>query len=558
MEQVLYYNGTIITMENREAPYAEAVLTENGRIKDRGSFSRLREAAGRDARLADLQGAAMIPGFIDPHSHFTACAGKFMEADLSEARSFSDIVRIVREFIRESGAAPGQWVTASDYDHNRLEEGNHPGRRVLDEAAPENPLVVKHQSGHMGSFNTQALGLLGVEADTPSPEGGRIEKEGGSGEPTGYMEENAFVAYLKKVPMPSVSAYLEAYGRAQALYASHGITTAQEGMMPIDLAPLYKALIASGILKLDIVGYGDIAQGDAIREAFPGHVGEYRQHFKLGGYKIFLDGSPQGRTAWMRRPYEPIKGQPADYCGYGTMTDQAVMDAIYKSLNDGMQLLAHCNGDGACEQYLSCWERAGADQSVSAGGFPGPEASAGAGILPRAGSARPVMVHAQLLGLDQLPRLKPLGMIPSFFAAHVYHWGEDHVRNFGWERASRISPAGSALALGIPFTLHQDSPVIRPDMIETLWCAANRRTRTGRVLGEAERIPVWDALRAVTANGAWQYFEEGEKGTISPGKQADFAILSGDPLKTDPEALRDIQVLAAVKAGEVIWAMPDA
>ena len=163
------------------------------------------------------------------------------------------------------------------------------------------------------------------------------------------------------------------------------------------------------------------------------------------------------------------------------------------------------------------------------------------------------MVHAQLLGLDQLPRLKPLGMIPSFFAAHVYHWGEDHVRNFGWERASRISPAGSALALGIPFTLHQDSPVIRPDMIETLWCAANRRTRTGRVLGEAERIPVWDALRAVTANGAWQYFEEGEKGTISPGKQADFAILSGDPLKTDPEALRDIQVLAAVKAGEVIW-----
>ena len=124
-------------------------------------------------------------------------------------------------------------------------------------------------------------------------------------------------------------------------------------------------------------------------------------------------------------------------------------------------------------------------QSVSAGGFPGPEASAGAGLLPRGGSARPVMVHAQLLGLDQLPRLKPLGMIPSFFAAHVYHWGEDHVRNFGWERASRISPAGSALALGIPFTLHQDSPVIRPDMIETLWCAANRRTRAGRVLGPA-------------------------------------------------------------------------
>ena len=144
-------------------------------------------------------------------------------------------------------------------------------------------------------------------------------------------------------------------------------------------------------------------------------------------------------------------------------------------------------------------------------------------------------------------------MIPSFFVAHVYHWGEDHVRNFGWERASRISPAGSALALGIPFTLHQDSPVIRPDMLETLWCAVNRLTRDGRILGKEERIPVWDALRAVTANGAWQYFEEEEKGTISPGKRADFALLSADPLKTPPENLRDIRVLATVKDGERIW-----
>ena len=122
------------------------------------------------------------------------------------------------------------------------------------------------------------------------------------------MEENAFVAYLKKVPMPSVSAYLEAYGRAQALYASHGITTAQEGMMPIDLAPLYKALIASGILKLDIVGYGDIAQGDAIREAFPEHVGEYRQHFKLEGIRFSWTALPRDGRPGCAAPMSPSRG----------------------------------------------------------------------------------------------------------------------------------------------------------------------------------------------------------------------------------------------------------
>ena len=542
MGQILYYNGTIITMEERNAPYAEAVLTEGERIKARGSFDAVKAQASKEAHLADLQARTMIPGFIDPHSHFTACAGKNLEADLSEAETFLDIIRIVKRFIRENQVAPGQWVTASDYDHNRLQERTHPRRQVLDEAAPENPLVLKHQSGHMGCFNTRALECLGIRADTPAPAGGMIEKDAEG--PTGYMEENAFVGCLRRVPMPSIQAYLEAYGRAQALYASCGITTAQEGMMPLDLAPLYKALLASGILKLDIVGYADMGQADQVMDAFRENIRQYRNHFKLGGCKIFLDGSPQGRTAWMRAPYEPQEGQPADYRGYGTMTDEAVRDAIRKARESKMQLLAHCNGDGACGQYLDCWEQAAEEERTER------EKRAG-GRTP--GNDRPVMIHAQLLGLDQLARLKALGMIPSFFLAHVYHWGEDHVRNFGWERASRISPAGSALALGIPFTLHQDSPVIRPDMLETLWCAVNRLTRDGRILGKEERIPVWDALRAVTANGAWQYFEEEEKGTISPGKRADFALLSADPLKTPPENLRDIRVLATVKDGERIW-----
>ena len=163
------------------------------------------------------------------------------------------------------------------------------------------------------------------------------------------------------------------------------------------------------------------------------------------------------------------------------------------------------------------------------------------------------MIHGQLLGRDQIPRLKPLGMIPSFFAAHVFHWGDVHIQNLGLERAGRISPLKSALEAGLLFTLHQDSPVIPPDMLETVWCASVRKTRGGILLGAEERIPVYEALKAVTCNGACQYFEENRKGTIAPGKLADFVILDGNPLDTEPEALRGIQVLETIKEGKSVY-----
>ena len=163
------------------------------------------------------------------------------------------------------------------------------------------------------------------------------------------------------------------------------------------------------------------------------------------------------------------------------------------------------------------------------------------------------MIHAQLLDLDQLDKVKELGVVPSFFAAHVYHWGDVHVKNFGAERAARISPAGAALERDIPFTFHQDSPVIPPDMLETIWCACVRKTKTGRVLGAEERIPVEAALRTVTQNAALQYGLERELGTLRPGKRADFVLLSGDPLRTPPEELKKLQVERTIRCGRTIW-----
>ena len=524
---ILFTNGTIRTME-RESPAAQALLVRDGRVAAVGSLAAVEDQAGIDVRRVDLAGRTLLPSFLDAHSHFTAVANQFLQADLSGCRSWADIQNRIRDYIRRERVPAGQWVTAQGYDHNQLSERRHPDRACLDAAAPENPVVICHQSGHMGVFNTAALERLGVTGDTPCPAGGVIGQA--CGVPTGYMEENAFLEFQKRVPMMPLEAFLGAYRKAQDLYASHGITTVQEGLLRRELVPLYQALLADGSLKLDVVAYGDEAGVAAARQAFPDSARRYQGHFRLGGYKMFLDGSPQGRTAWLRQPYQ---GETA-YRGYGTLTDAQVLDMVRRAGAEGMQLLAHCNGDAACAQYLAALETA-AREGVDLAAM------------------RPVMIHAQLLGRDQLPAVKRLGVIPSFFVAHVYHWGDIHWENLGPDRAARISPAGSAAELGIPCTFHTDAPVIPPDLLETVWCAANRVTRSGRLLGAEERVDVQTALEAVTANAAFQYFEERDKGTLSPGKRADLVILDRDPLAVPPEELRDIRVLETWKDGAAIF-----
>lgn len=524
MRQTLYYGGPILTME--QPLYAQALVTRGETILFAGELDQARTVAGADARQVNLEGRCLMPAFLDPHSHLTACANALLQAPLGECVTQEEICQRMADFVRDSGAAPGEWVMGAGYDQNNLAEGAPPDRWALDRACPENPAVIQHASGHVGVFNSLALERLGVGEDTPCPDGGVMERDG-EGRLTGYMEENAFLTLLKQAPMSDGAKLLEAFSTAQAQYAARGITTVQEGMFPRQLAPLYRQLLAENRLKLDVVAYADGAD-PALAEEFADYVGHYRGGFKLGGFKIFLDGSPQGRTAWMREPYA---GQ-ADYRGYPTLTDEQVYQRVRMAGERHMQLLAHCNGDRAAQQYLDALERAAEE-----------------GKCP----PRPVMIHAQLLGCDQLERVKRLGVIPSFFVAHVYHWGDIHVKNFGLTRAEHISPAGSALQLGIPFTFHQDAPVIKPDMLETVWCAANRITRSGRLLGGEERIPVLEALRAVTVNAAWQYFEEAEKGSLHPGKRADLVILSDDPLAVAVDRIREIQVLETIKAGQTLY-----
>ena len=289
-----------------------------------------------------------------------------------------------------------------------------------------------------------------------------------------------------------------------------------------------------GILLADIVGYPDLKNAKELAEQHD-YVKQYRNHLKIGGYKIILDGSPQGRTAWMSRPYEDAEDGYRGYPVYGDEELQRYVDTAYR---EDMQLLAHCNGDAAAEQFLNAAEKAAAE-------------------IPDAGGKvkdiRPVMIHAQFAREDQIRRMPEISMIPSFFAAHTYYWGDVHLKNFGQERAEHISPVKTAADAGVIYTLHQDTPVIEPDMLETVWCAVNRITKSGVRLAQEEAVSCLDALKGVTVNAAFQYHEEQEKGSIEEGKRADLIILSEDPLQVHPDRIRGITVLETIKDGEAVY-----
>ena len=519
METTLYFGGPIVTLE--EPRYAQALVERGGRIAYVGDREEAERLAGPGARRVDLEGRALLPAFLDPHSHLLACAYARLQVPLGECAGWGEITDRLSRHVQARDIQPGEWVKGTGYDQNALAEGAAPDRFCLDRACPHNPVVIQHASGHAGVFNTLALERLGaLNGDCG------LERDG-QGELTGRGEENPFLDLLGRIPMDGLEDVLRAFQGAQEEYASHGIATAQEGLLQPVMAPVYQEILRRGLLYLDVNAYVPPADYDRLRGQFAQGVSDSPGIFQAAGMKIFLDGSPQGGTAWVREPYA------GGGCGTSTMTDGQVLSAFRQALDRDAQLLAHCNGDRAAEQYLTLLAQA--------------EREAGKKLC------RPVMIHAQLLGLDQLERVKALGVIPSFFVAHVYHWGEIHVKNFGLDRAGRISPAGSALAWGIPFTFHQDSPVIPPDMLETIWCACVRRTKTGRVLGAEERIPVEAALRAVTQTAALQYGLERELGTLRPGKRADFVLLSGDPLRTPPEELKKLQVERTIQRGRTIW-----
>ncbi|MEN8808877.1 MAG: amidohydrolase, partial [Desulfobacterales bacterium] len=430
------------------------------------------------------------------------------------------------------------WIIGFGYDDAQLKEQRHPTRDDLDAVSTTTPVLAIHQSGHLAAVNSKGLEVAGITAATKDPAGGVYRRREGGSQPDGVLEEMAFFktvfTVLGTLGTDDNKTLLKA---GLKLYASFGFTTAQEGRATPEAIETEALVAREGGLKMDVVAYADIqSAADTIKP--PLHGKTYTQHFRIGGAKLNLDGSPQGKTAWLTKPYRvPPSGQATDYRGYPAVSDDEASALVDKAFRNGWQILAHCNGDAASDQFIAAIRTA----------------------TNKYGKAdrRPVMIHSQTVREDQLDTMKELGIIPSFFGMHTYYWGDWHRDSvLGPERAARISPAASAVKRGMIYTQHHDAPVAMPSSIMILACQVNRTTRSGQVLGAEQRVSVMEALKSITISAAYQYFEEKTKGSLEPGKLADFVILDKNPLKVDPMAIKDIKVVETIKEGETIYRAP--
>jgi predicted amidohydrolase YtcJ len=541
--EAIYSGGDILTMAGESPEYVEALAVRDGRIAFAGTRAGAEALAGPATRRIDLGGHTLLPGFIDAHGHIWNTGVQASSANLlpppdGEGTDIAALVRLARDWAARNpqAIATSGVVFGFGYDDSQLKEQRHPTADDLDKVSADTPVLFVHQSGHLGVMNHKALAAAGYDADTSDPPGGTIRRVEGSRRPNGVVEGIAVFAPLFKLMSSLGGAANEALAKAGvAAYVSHGFTTAQEGRATRAAAETWRTLAGRGELPIDVVVYPDLpAELEFMRTV--GASRTYQNGFRIGGAKINLDGSPQGRTAWLGEPYTvPPPGRPADFRGTPVFADDSALQPLVDAaFEHRWQLLMHNNGDAASDQMI---------RAVT-------EAAARFGNDDR----RTVAIHAQTVREDQLDAFQKLGIIPSFFGMHTFYWGDWHRDvTLGPERAARISPAQSARRRGMIFTQHHDAPVALPSAVVVLDAVVNRTTRSGQVLGPEQRLSVYDGLRSLTVWGAYQYFEEADKGTIEVGKLADFVILDRNPLKVEPRVLRDLRVLETIKAGQPIY-----
>lgn len=536
------YVGEVVTLVGAPGDArsrAEAVAVAGEHIIAVGSrVEVLRHRVAR-TRVVDLGTSILLPGFIDAHGHVTATSATQSLADLSappvgSVRNIADVQQVLRRFIAERRLPPGTVVVGRGYDDAQLQERRHPTRDDLDAVSKEHPILLAHVSGHLAAANSAMLALAGVDATTPDPSGGIIRRREGSREPNGVLEESAFGLVRGKVPQPPADAALADLVQALRYYASQGVTSVQDGALTPPSRALLDEAARRDLLTLDVVTYSMWSPVSLDLKKFVSQK-TYQHRVKHYGVKLILDGSPQGKTAFLSQPYRvPPAGQPSSYVGYPTLPAEAVQRAINDAAANGIPVLAHANGDAAAQMLID---------AVATTRTSNPSATTDV-----------VMIHAQTVRDDQLDRMGPLGIAPSFFVGHTFYWGDWHrEETLGPVRADRISPTRSAIDRGLSFTLHTDTPVVPPDMLRTLWSATSRRTRSGDILGPAQRLTMWEALQGLTINAARQQGDGQTKGTIEVGKQADFVRLSANPLRTEPEALRELRVLETIARGRSVW-----
>ena len=537
----LFHNGSVITMDSSNR-VAKALLVRGNRIAAVGDYEALRHQAGNRTKHVDLGGHTIVPGFIDAHGHFPGEGLSSVYADLrsppvGNIDSIEMLIARLREHAKSVGR--GKWCFGFGYDDTLVAEKRHPTREDLDRVSSDKPVAALHVSGHVVAVNSRALELLGIGPETPDPDGGRIVRVAQTNEPNGVLEEKAIEAVRALFMSPGVFDGLQIVKAAGQAYVAAGVTTAQAGLASQEQISRLAWLGRLGRIPLRLVVWPDLDAADAIL------AGTFRlprtddEWIRIGAVKLVSDGSIQAYTGFLATPYFSLPpDKPRDYRGYPYVSAEKLEHDIGRFHEAGWQVAVHANGDAAIGDVIAA--------------FSNTETRSGETLR------RPIIVHAQTMRLDQLGALAQLGGIASFFNLHTYYWGDRHREIFlGRKRADAISPASSALSEGVKFTFHCDSPVVPIEPLRAIWAAVNRQTHGGVSIGKEEAVSVVDALRAVTIDAAYQHFEEKVKGSLEPGKLADFVVLSDSPLAVASEDLDEIRVLETYIDGELIYRAGD-
>ncbi|MGL5380137.1 amidohydrolase [Clostridium sp.] len=541
MKSTLYFNGNIITIDEK-TPSAECVLVKDGIIEFVGTKEEALKLCDENTEKKDLDGKTLLPGFLDSHGHFLDYVPLFGNCTLApppvgDVLTKEDMKNKVKKHISDNNIPIGSVVLALGYDNAGFENQAHPTKFDLDEISTEHAIIVSHASGHMGCANTLALIKMGLDENTEDPQGGIFGRVGDTKELDGFMEETAFLpSVMPVIPAPKPEEIMKKLLSLQDFYASFGITTCQDGMSTANSLKIINGAQDAGLLKLDYVLFPGVesAKESDMGVKVSNNTNYNGKNFRIGGVKLFLDGSPQGRTAWLTEPYLPNGEQGEDYVAYQIFNDEQVYDYMKLAISNKWQLLTHVNGDRAVDQLQDIYTKVKEDLNSS-------------------DDLRPVAIHSQIIRDEQIDRYKEIGMMPSYFVDHVYFYGDIHRVNLGDARASRISPVKSTINKDIKYTFHQDTPVLPPNMMLTVHNAVNRVTRKGVMLGASQRITPYEALKGITINAAYQYFEEDTKGSITVGKKADLVILDKNPLEVEPMTIKDITVLETIKDDNIVY-----
>jgi predicted amidohydrolase YtcJ len=511
---------------NPRQPWAEAVAARGERLVAVGSTAEVEKLLGAGTRVIDAQGRMLVPGFNDAHLHFVESGFRLASVQLRDAKTPAEFTARLKAFA--ASVPKGTWITGGDWDHE-LWGGELPRREWIDAATPDHPVWVNRLDGHMSLANSAALRAAGITAATPEVAGGTIVR-GPGGEPTGVLKDNAQALIDRVVPAPSAERSDTALEAAMRHVAEQGVTSVQHMGTWEDLA-VFERAHAAGRLRTRIYAAVPLDTWERLRDTVA-QRGRGDAWLRIGALKGFVDGSLGSHTAAFHAPFTDapedrglLVNTPEDLYRWTSGADKA-----------GLHVLVHAIGDRAIQLQLDIFKRVAAENG------------------PRDRRFR--IEHAQHIAPEDIPRFASQGVIASMQPYHAIDDGRWADRVIGPERAKTTYAFKSLLDTGAKVAFGSDWFVAPPTPLEGIYAAVTRRTLDDRNPGgwvPEQRIGVEDALRAYTAGSAYASFEEGEKGTLEPGKLADLTLIDRDLTQVPPETLREARVVLTVVGGQVVF-----